>query len=168
MQLRNYLLALLISAFICSVLTALHSHTPVKQMISAGCTCVMLITLLSPLTVDTLDSRFSFSSYISDFEEALLSANKKSDSYTARVMEQEYEAYIISRANDQSIIIHSADVECRKTNDGLWIPFSVSYESRTPITASFKQEVEQTLGIPMERQIEDEAAISEQTAKGAN
>ena len=80
--------------------------------------------------------------------------------FTKQVMEQEYEAYITSRAEELGITLTHVSIDTQETTDGYWIPYSISYQSDLPIDQSFAREIEMNLGIPQERQKQYETTFT--------
>ena len=150
-QWQTYLYCLFISGFICSTLLFLQGNTSAKSGFETACACVMLIVFLFPLTNFDLTESLNECSF-SSADEMNAKIYSATDDYTRQVMEQEYRAYIFSRADEFGIVLTDIGIDMEKDKNGYWIPCSVIYGAESSIDATFFNQIEMDLGVPVERQ----------------
>lgn len=150
--LQSYLYSMFLSAFVCSMLLFFHGNTASKGGLETGCACVMLIVFLSPLTTHNLTDTFIewTSSPISEGVNS--NVQSSADLYTKQVMEQEYSAYIFSKAKEFGIALTDVSIEMEKNENGHWVPYSIEYDGKSAIDKAFLEQIETDLGVPKKRQ----------------
>lgn len=156
-MLYQWINTLLVSACICSLILYICPNGKMKELLEIGCSSVMLIALISPL------SRVHIQNYASDlaeFRNHILAqeqiTEEIAETLSRQVIEQEYAAYIINEARAQSILLHAVTVTVCQ-DSGNWIPYEVIYIADTQIPDEFKSHIKTQLGIPKERQHTNES-----------
>ena len=158
-QLQTYLYSLFISGLVCSILLFVQGNATKRSGLETGCACVMLAVFLFPLVSYGTSTTYSTPETNLIGNDADSSIYIMANDFTKQVMEQEYEAYITSRAEELGITLTHVSIDTQETTDGYWIPYSISYQSDLPIDQSFAREIEMNLGIPQERQKQYETTI---------
>ena len=151
-HLQTYLYALFVSGFLCSLLLFLHGNASTKTGLETGCACIMLIVFLSPLVSNSPKETFASLTSTVLSEETKSNIQTSAIHYAKQVMEQEYRAYILSRAEEFGVTLSSVSIELEETNDGHWIPYLICYRTDNPLSETFMIQMEASLGVPLERQ----------------
>ena len=158
--LQSYLYSMFLSAFICSILLFFHGNTAAKSGLETGCACVMLIVFLSPLTSLNLADTFIKRTFSPISEVVNSNVQSTADLYTKQVMEQEYSAYIFSKATELGIALTDISIDMEKNENGHWVPYSIEYNAESSIDKAFFEQMETDLGVPKKRQYTHEATVT--------
>lgn len=151
---RSWLLALIAVSLVCALAEALMPKGAVKRTGRLVCGLVLLSAILSPLRqVDVTEGKQWLESYLAGLEVREGELEEAADSQMKIIIEQEYAAYIVDKAAEFGLSC-SAQVECRKTEEGLYLP------NRTEVAGAFSEKAQaklirvitEDLGVPKQAQ----------------
>ena len=88
-------------------------------------------------------------------DEFLQQNEEKLRSLDRRVIEDEYNAYILDMATKRGLILHEVRVQAQWSMEGLWLPYAltISGEATEGEKTMLEAMIEADLGIPRQRQI---------------
>lgn len=152
---RSWLLAVVSVSLLCAVAGALMPQGAVKRVGRLVCGLVLLAAILSPLTeLDVEAGQRWLDSYVSGIGRQETELRETVNNQMKTIIEQEYAAYIVDKAAQLGLSC-SARVECRETEEGLYLP--VRAEVTGPWTVSAQGRLSQILfedlGVPVQSQI---------------
>lgn len=126
----------------------------VKRITGILCSAILIIVVLTPIKSIDLDSYARLLAQYRE-QEALLIA--KADEINSRlnrtVIVEEYEAYIMDKADELGIDVKGARVEVQWSTEAVWVPYSVSITANADVLLRgvFEDKLMAELGIPQER-----------------
>ena len=147
---RGWLMAVISVSLLCAIAGALMPQGAVRRVGRLVCGLVLLAAILCPLAgLDVEAGQRWLDGYLSgiDWEEARL--REEINSQMKPIIEQEYAAYIVDKAAQLGLDC-SAQVECRESEEGLYLPGraevrgNLSEEDR----AQLLRMISEDLGIP--------------------
>ena len=127
----------------------------VKSIMGILCSVILMSVLINPFTKINIEiykeELAKFNQLERQFE---LQGEQVRQSFDRLVIEQNYEAYIMDKANDLNIILDEVDVEVIAGGEGVWLPHSarICMATDTPETAILSKMLKEELGIDEERQ----------------
>lgn len=137
------------------VAATLINEKSVAQIMRILCTCVLIICVLEPLKQMDFESFSVDMAEYREREKALLESGEDMRRRLDRtVIEEEYAAYIIEKAEETGIEITNARVGVQWDTEGIWVPYEAYIESESDgiKTTALKKLIKAELGIPEERQ----------------
>lgn len=152
---RSWLLAVIAAALLCAVADALMPPGAVKRVGRLVCGLVLIGAILSPLAALDLEGNQRWlEGYLVSVQTRETELEETVNSQIKVIIEQRYAAYIVDKAAELGLTCR-ARVECRLSEDGLYLPV------RTEITGSMTADVQgklirliqSDLGVPAESQI---------------
>ena len=142
-------------SILCGAALSITPEGAVKRVMSVVCSVVLITAVVKNIT------RFDFANYSLQLAkngersyELSESGAEASERLNRLVIEGEYEAYILDKANDLGIDCASADVAVQWDTEGVWVPYSaqISCECGEQERGELGDIIEAELGIPAERQ----------------
>lgn len=119
---KDWLLAVISVSLLCATAEALMPRGAVKRVGRLVCGLALLAAILSPLrTLDVDEGRRWLDSYLSGSDQLEAELRETVNSQLKTIIEKEYAAYIVDKAAQLGITC-SAKVECRETEEGLYLP----------------------------------------------
>lgn len=112
-------------SILCGVVCSIMPEGSVKRVAGILCSCVLIITAVSPLR----DFDFDYYAHlITNYREREAEINRRGDEISERlnrtVIQAECEAYISDKAEKLGLNIKSAKVELKWNADSAWVPYS--------------------------------------------
>ena len=152
---RSWLLAVIAAALLCAVAKTLMPSGAVKRVGRLVCGLVLIGAILSPLgTPDLEGSRRWLEEYTTSLRAREAELEETANSQIKVIIEQKLAAYIVDKAAQLGVICR-ARVECKLSEDGLYLP--VRTEVYGVMTADVQSELIRTiasdLGVPAQSQI---------------
>lgn len=149
----SWVYSLLVSGCICSFFLFIVPEGRIRALMEFGCSCVMLLALLTPLCQLDLEE---YGASLAEFQQSLKlqeDLNRElAENLTKELIEQEYAEYILTEANRQQIGVESVKVTAVEHEDGVWLPYEAIYTSAAPVPEPFLNYITRELGIAKERQ----------------
>lgn len=112
-------------SILCGVLCSMMPDGSVKRVAGILCSCVLIITAISPLR--DLDFDY-YARLITNYREREAEIARRGDEISERlnrtVIQAECEAYISDKAEKLGLTIESAKVELEWSADSAWVPYS--------------------------------------------
>lgn len=146
---------LCIVSVICGLLTALTPEGNVRR-ISEILSCVIMVSmLLGMLKEFDIDAYALQAAKIRDAESVIVSGAEETNNRINRlVIEQEYKAYILDKAENLGIGNLEITIEMRWDMNGIWVPWAVKIRGIEDerIKSKLGGIIRDDLGIPYERQ----------------
>lgn len=146
-QVRVWLLSVLAVSFLCALAETLMPKGPVKGVGKLVCGLVLAAAVVSPVARLDLESG---QQWLEDWDVGLErreeDLKKQVDEEMKPIIEQEYEAYIVDKAAQLEAAC-TARVECRREEEGLylpetvWISGSLSQQQREELTGILLEEL---------------------------
>ena len=122
-----------------------------KKTLNLLCSVVLVSIILSAL------GEFEFEPYSLEIakyrqREAQLieNASETYESLNRKVIEQQYNAYILDKAAKIGIVDPAAKIKTQWSKEGIWVPYSL--EINCEYSPQLSEYIEAELGIPAERQ----------------
>lgn len=151
---RGWLLALIAVSLVCALAEAMMPKGAVKRAGRLVCGLVLLAAILSPVReADVRGGERWLEDYLAGLEEREGELEEEVNSRMKVIIEQEYAAYIVDKAAELGLVC-SAQVECRRTEEGIYLPDraevagSLSESGRAELTRIIAED----LGIPGQAQ----------------
>lgn len=141
-------------SILCGAVCSIIPEGNVKRVTGILCSCVLIITVLTPLRELDFDYYAQLMTKYHEREAAIYeSGDKLRDRLNRAVIEDEYAAYITDKAETLGIIGVKADVEVRWSSDGVWVPYSakIDVDAGTREKRNLEDKLLSELGIPSER-----------------
>lgn len=124
-----------------------------RQIAELGCSCIMILALMMPLTKFNLNNYLSIlSTYSQQVNEEMIDKQEAADEMNKSIIEERFEEYILKEAESQEIKLDSVSVVVVQNEDATYIPDQVFYRSDDSIPIEFKKHIETQLGVSVERQ----------------
>ena len=120
------------------------------------CTSILLICVLEPVRRMDFDSfSLDMAQYRAKEEEILQNGRDMSAKLNREIIENEYAAYIMEKAEEMGVDVSSVIVKTKWDTEGIWVPHEayIEYENDGRRAESLRKLIELRLGIPEERQI---------------
>ena len=152
---RSWLLAVISVSLLCAVAGALMPQGGVKRVGRLVCGLVLLAAVLSPLTeLDVEAGQRWLASFMADVSGQEAELRETVNSQMKTIIEQKYAAYIVDKATRLGLTC-SARVECRETEEGLYLPVRAEVTGSWTVGAQdrLSQVLSEDLGIPAQSQI---------------
>lgn len=152
---RSWLLAVISVSLLCAVAGALMPQGAVKRVGKLVCGLVLLAAILSPLAELDVEAGQRWLDSCLDSASGRENELKETvNSQLKTIIEQKYAAYIVDKAAQLGLAC-SVRVECRETEEGLYLP--VRTEAAGSWTASGQGQlikiISEDLGVPAQSQI---------------
>lgn len=161
-DMNTWLYTLFACSCISSMILYLSPDDRSRGIAEMGCTCVMILALIMPLSnLDLEDYLSDLSEYRERVSEELAFLQSSADEINKEIIEQRTQEYILNEAESQGIKLSAALVEAVQSEEGDFIPAQVSYYSESMVPEQFIHSIETQLGIPKERQITYETTGSD-------
>ena len=136
---------------VCALCTWLCPEGRVKHVLQMACACVMVLAMYAPLRELDMDG---YAGLLAEYREDSRAVISRSDAMTERlnrlVIEQEYRAYILDKAQTMGEHLEDVSVGVRWDDGGFWVPWGAVYSNA--VSEDFRDTVRNELGIPKERQ----------------
>lgn len=152
---RSWLLAVISVSLLCAVAGALMPQGAVKRVGRLVCGLVLLAAILSPLAeLDVEAGQRWLNSYLDSVDLRETELRETVNSQLKIIIEQKYAAYIVDKAAQLGLSC-SARVECRETEEGLYLPIRAEVTGSWTVSAQgrLSQILSEELGIPIQSQI---------------
>lgn len=152
---RSWLLAVISVSLLCAVAGALMPQGAVKRVGRLVCGLVLLAAILSPLAeLDVEAGQRWLDSYTAGISGQESELRETVNRQMKTIIEQKYAAYIVDKAAQHGLTC-SARVECRETEEGLYLPVRAEVTGSWTVSAQgrLSQILSQDLGIPAQSQI---------------
>ena len=146
---------LCVLSLFCGAALSLLPEGGVKRVAEVVCTASLILALVSPLKALDMETYALEGAKRHELEAALASGGEAARQRLNRlVIEQEYEAYIMDKAQELGLEGLAADVEVQWSLEGLWMPYGVKISGACGQTGKERLSALLTadLGIPYERQ----------------
>ena len=127
----------------------------IKSVTELLCTCILVLCVLNPLKELDYDRLSLDIAKFSELEKELAqSAEQERERLNREVIEREYAAYIMDKANDLGAQTRSVRVTVKWSTEGIWVPWEayIGYGGEEAAGASAAERITAELGIPEERQ----------------
>lgn len=127
----------------------------VKSVTELLCTCILVLCILSPLKELDYDRLSLDLAKFSELEKELTqSAEKERERLNREVIEREYAAYILDKANELGAQTQNVRVTVKWSTEGIWVPWEayIEYRGEEAAKAPAAERITADLGIPEERQ----------------
>lgn len=128
----------------------------VKRVMAILCSVILIVVIISPIAKLDIDSYELAKARYSLREEELCRHGQEMNRQLGRlVIEQQYEAYIMDKAKEMSLVLDGVEVETEWSEEGFWLPYSVQIfiSNESNAQSSLNQQIMTELGIPYERQM---------------
>lgn len=126
----------------------------VKRITGILCSAILIIVILTPIKSIDIDS---YALLLTQYREQEAQLTARADEINSRlnraVIVEEYEAYIMDKAEELGIDVKEARVEVQWSTEAVWVPYSVSVTANADISLRrvFEDKLMAELGIPQER-----------------
>lgn len=126
----------------------------VKRITGILCSAILIIVVLTPIKSIDIDS---YALLLTQYREQEAQLTARADEINSRlnraVIVEEYEAYIMDKAEELGIDVKEARVEVQWSTEAVWVPYSVSVTANADISLRrvFEDKLMAELGIPQER-----------------
>lgn len=126
----------------------------VKRITCILCSAILIIVVLTPIKSIDIDS---YALLLTQYREQEAQLTARADEINSRlnraVIVEEYEAYIMDKAEELGIDVKEARVEVQWSTEAVWVPYSVSVTANADISLRrvFEDKLMAELGIPQER-----------------
>lgn len=126
----------------------------VKRITGILCSAILIIVVLAPIKSIDIDS---YALLLTQYREQEAQLTARADEINSRlnraVIVEEYEAYIMDKAEELGIDVKEARVEVQWSTEAVWVPYSVSVTANADISLRrvFEDKLMAELGIPQER-----------------
>lgn len=126
----------------------------VKRITGILCSAILIIVILTPIKSIDIDS---YALLLTQYREQEAQLTARADEINSRlnraVIVEEYEAYIMDKAEELGIDVKEAGVEVQWSTEAVWVPYSVSVTANADISLRrvFEDKLMAELGIPQER-----------------
>ena len=141
---RMWLLSILAVSFLCALADTLMPRGAVKGVGKLVCGLVLTAAVLSPAVKLDLEAGGAWmKDYVSGVEEREEELKNQVDEEMKRIIEQEYEAYILDKAVQLGAVC-TVRVECRGEEDGVYLPDHVQISGG--VSQPVREELMETLG----------------------
>lgn len=126
----------------------------VKRITGILCSAILIIVVLTPIKSIDIDS---YALLLTQYREQEAQLTARADEINSRlnraVIVEEYEAYIMDKAEELGIDVKEARVEVQWSTDAVWVPYSVNVTANAdiPLRRVFEDKLMAELGIPQER-----------------
>lgn len=151
----RWLTAVISVSLLCAVAGALMPQGAVKRVGRLVCGLVLLAAILSPLAeLDVEAGQRWLDSYLDSVDLRETELRETVNSQLKIIIEQKYTAYIVDKAAQLGLSC-SARVECRETEEGLYLPVRAEVTGSWTVSAQgrLSQILSEELGIPIQSQI---------------
>lgn len=141
-------------SILCGAVCSIIPEGSVKRVTGILCSCVLIITVLTPLRDLDFDYYAKLMTKYREREAAVYaSGDELRDRLNRTVIEDEYAAYITDKAATLGIIVVEAEVEVKWSSDGVWVPYSAKIEgvAGEREKCNLEDKLLSELGIPSER-----------------
>lgn len=131
------------------------SDKGVERIMKILCACILVICVLEPFKKMDFESfSVNMAEYREKEKELLENGENMRERLNRMVIEDEYAAYIMEKAEETGIAITNAKVSTQWDSDGIWRPYEayIEFESDDLKISAFKKLIKAELGIPEERQ----------------
>lgn len=141
-------------SILCGVVCSITPEGMVKRVTGILCSCVLIITVISPLRDFDFDY---YAELLSSYREREASITRRGDEITDRlnrtVIQGECETYISDEGEKLGIGITEVSVELQWSTEAVWTPHSAVIHAKAGTSARKKLEalLASELGIPAER-----------------
>lgn len=154
---KNDIYVWLYTLFACGCVTSiimfLMPDDKSRGIAELGCSCIMILALMLPLTKFDLNSYLSdLSLYSKQMNEEIVLKQSVADEIHKEIIEERFEEYILNEAELQALKLESISVDIMQDENNNYIPVQVSYYSNELVPENFMEQIEVQLGIPKERQ----------------
>lgn len=153
---RNWILCIIGTTIVCSVITALTPEGTAKRAVKVVCGFAAAIAMLGIITdFDYADYSSYLSLYRLEADETISDALQKSSQQTRFIIEEECEAYILDKANGLGGGLDTVSVTAAWSDEGVWYPARVELSGNMDSEAKeqLTGEIAAELGISQEEQI---------------
>jgi len=152
----------LYTLFVCGCITSmilfLIPDERNRQIAELGCSSVMILALMMPLTeFDINDYLSNLSSYNQQINDEIADKHEIAGEMNKAIIEQQLEEYILKEAEVQQIKLDSVSVAVMQYDNIDYIPTQIVYYSDYSIPIAFLDFIEEQLGVSKERQMIYEA-----------
>ena len=137
------------------IASTLTDNRGAEHIMRILCTCILLICLLEPVKRIDFDSfSLDMARYRAREEEILQNGRDMSTKLNREIIENEYAAYIMEKAEEMGVNVSRVIVKTKWDTEGIWVPNEayIEYESDARSAAELGRAVKLELGIPEERQ----------------
>ena len=152
---RGWLLSVISGSLLCAVADALMPPGAVRRVGRLVCGLVLLGAILSPLaSLDLEESQRWLEDYRSSIQIREAELGETVNSQIKVIIEQECAAYIVDKAAQLGLTCR-AKVECRQSEDGLYLPVRTEVDGSmtADVQSRLIRVIEEDLGVPAEAQI---------------
>ncbi len=153
--LRDYILSLICTAFLCSLALILVPKSRAKAAVSVVCAVTMITAIILPITqIDFTAYSQSLAQYRSRAEKYANNGEEDRENLNRLYIEEQCQAYILDKAENACVDISSVYVSTEWSNDGYWYPVSAQIESNCSDAEKSRLEklIEADLGISKDNQ----------------
>lgn len=153
--LGRWLAAIIAVSLLCAVADSLMPSGPVKRVGRLVCGLVMAGALLSPLArLDMAGGTLWLDSFLASVQSWEAELEETVNSQLKTVIEQQSAAYIVDKAAELGLSCR-ARVECRLSEDGLYLPVrtEVTGAMTADVQAKLIRMIREDLGVPDSSQI---------------
>lgn len=152
--LRSWLLAVISVSLLCALADALMPRGPVRRVGRLVCGLVLLAALLSPIAqLDAAGGQRWLEDYFASVDGRAAELREELNGQMKVIIERECAAYIVDKAAELGWTC-AAQVECRMSEDGLylpcraWVAGPLTEEERAGLTRMISED----LGVPESEQ----------------
>ncbi len=141
-------------SILCGAAMSIMPEGGAKRVAGILTAAILLTAILTPLKGIDFESYALLAAQYRQQEAELTARGEEINERLSRaVIEREYEAYIMDKANEMGIDIKEADVEVQWSTEGVWLPYSVciAANAATAQKTALEDAVAAELGIPGER-----------------
>lgn len=154
---HNWIYSVSAAAAVCAICAALIPEGRMKKASSFVFAAVMLTAMLAPISeLDFRAYSISAEKYRLQAESIVADGNKAKENLDRRYIEGKYAAYILDKAAQEGIELHSVSVSCSWSTEDFWYPESVvitaSGNTNEEKYLSIKNAIEAELGIDVAHQ----------------
>jgi len=142
-------------SLICGAAMSMTPEGGVKRVAELVCMASLVLAVLSPVRELDFETYAMETARLHEMEAALTQEAHQAEQRLNRlVIEQEYETYILDKAEELGIENVQAEIQVQWSLEGFWTPYAVIFKSSCTQEEKerLSRSIEQSLGIPYERQ----------------
>lgn len=135
----------------CGAALSIMPEGNVKRVAGILCSSVLIIAVITPIKAFDIESYADILNTYREKESRLAASSEEiSERLRRAVIEEEYGAYIMDKAEKLGIEVKEARVEVQWSADGAWLPYSASIHANVSKAdkCALEDKLEAELGLP--------------------